>query len=200
MNINPIDPSFVLCKILLAFPKEYIFIANNEDIIELLKLYTNKPPYISFLSRIPFQRNGSKLNCPALENTLEEMKGFMLILDENIPNKYAINKTEIQDFVSKFSTAEILDEMIVRKLAKELEMKINSKHDYKTITNANKLKRDILPDNPKIENIEEIADSISQESINNLTQAFKSNPSDNLGIFGDVNLEKNSISNLLEDI
>jgi len=136
MNIKPIDASYVFCKILLNFPKDYIFITDNLDIVEILKLNSNKPPYSNFLGKIPFQRKDGRISCQAIENTIEEMKGFMLIPDSTIPYKFTINKKEVLDFVSKFSSINIkIDEVFIKKLAKEIEKKNNSKWEYNKLKN-----------------------------------------------------------------
>jgi hypothetical protein len=205
MNINQIDPSYVFCKIILAFPKDYIYISENGEIIELLKSYSNKPPYVSFLGRIMFQRNGGKITCPSIENTIEEMKGFMLVPDEKVPNKYHINRAEVIDFVSKFSNQERIDDIILRKLAKDLERKINSKWDYKTIVNQNKNK--IVADSALYAQGETIRSNTpplpDPVVSNSLAEAFASKALKDiepLGVFGDANSSKDSTDGLIEGV
>lgn len=200
MNTKPIDASYVFCKILLAFPKDYIYIPENGHIISLLKSHSNKPPYTSFLGRVAFESKMGIITCPAIDDTLEQMKGFMLAPVEGVPHKYAINKAEIADFISKFSNQEPIDDTIIKKLAKDIERKINSLWDYKTIKNQFEKNKETvyIPASESKDPIEEkILDSVLSDA--SISRSFKEEIN-SLGIFGDVEPAKESSNDLIEGL
>ena len=158
MRKKGLETSELLCRIFLEYPKDYIIIENEQSFIESLWRLSFKPPYAALFGRTSFSKAGGNIKSPELSATLNEMIGFMIVPDENIPDKYNLDRSELRDYVSKFESSSF-DNRYIKKIGEIIDKKLSAKWEYSEMKKRNTFIKESIP---KVEPREEktIADEI----------------------------------------
>lgn len=134
----------LIARILLDYPKDFIIIESEQSFIESLWRLSFKPPFAVLFSQTTFQKDRGMVKSPAITETLNEMIGFMIVPDENIPGKYNLNRKELSDYVSKFEGSNF-DKRHLKKIGEKLFGKLAIKWEYSELKKNNAMLKSAQP-------------------------------------------------------